>query len=402
MDVVVLDLGSRYLRAGKADPWPNEKEPWVVTAAEATVRDHTAALPPATLAGQDAGGGGAAAAAAATGRLVHPIQQGSIVDWDVLEACVDHVLYDRIGWQRGKEGGLMLAEPNFISRDERERLCQLMFEVFNLSGYHAADQAVLSLYAVGRLNGTVIDIGYSKTDIVPVLDGLAQPSTAQRLPYGMHQLSQRLAEQLAARGIHLGSSSCGGGGGSSCGGGLQPFAASVALEGLTHSIVRVAGSSEDAAAAAAAAAAEPTTHTLPDGQTITIEREGVQLGEALMDGGQLGLDVSPLPQAVCTAATAQGDKDTRKTWLEGLLLCGSGSSVPGLGARLLRELRALSPPQLAPALCAVPQYMPEGTLRHAAWMGGAVLARVVYSQGSFISKADYDELGPAAVLRKCA
>ena len=91
-----------------------------------------------------------------------------------------------------------------------------------------------------------------------------------------------------------------------------------------------------------------------------------------------------------------------QTWLEGLLLCGSGSSVPGLGARLLRELRALSPPQLAPALCAVPQYMPEGTLRHAAWMGGAVLARVVYSQGSFISKADYDELGPAAVLRKCA
>ena len=31
MDVVVLDLGSRYLRAGKADPWPNEKEPWVVS-----------------------------------------------------------------------------------------------------------------------------------------------------------------------------------------------------------------------------------------------------------------------------------------------------------------------------------------------------------------------------------
>ena len=77
-----------------------------VTAAEATVRDHTAALPPATLAGQDAGGGGAAAAAAATGRLVHPIQQGSIVDWDVLEACVDHVLYDRV---RKPPAGVHLA-----------------------------------------------------------------------------------------------------------------------------------------------------------------------------------------------------------------------------------------------------------------------------------------------------
>ena len=35
-------------------------------------------------------------------------------------------------------------------------------------------------------------------------------------------------------------------------------------------------------------------------------------GRRSWTGGQLGLDVSPLPQAVCTAATAQGDKDTRK------------------------------------------------------------------------------------------
>lgn len=35
----------------------------------------------------------------------------------------------QIGWQRGKEGGVLVAEPNFISRDDRERLCQVMFEV---------------------------------------------------------------------------------------------------------------------------------------------------------------------------------------------------------------------------------------------------------------------------------
>ena len=68
----------------------------------------------------------------------------------------------QIGWQRGREGGALLAEPNFVSREERERLCQLMFEVFNLSGYYAADQAVLSLYGLGRVNGTVADIGFGK------------------------------------------------------------------------------------------------------------------------------------------------------------------------------------------------------------------------------------------------
>lgn len=122
----------------------------------------------------------------------------------------------------------MLAEPNFLSRDERERLCQLMFEVgllrwratlymlrswrsrwtagcrrlvawplracprarrwvwmhaciaiallpplplqvFNVAGYYGADQAVCSVYALGRLGGTVVDIGYDKIGAPPLV-----------------------------------------------------------------------------------------------------------------------------------------------------------------------------------------------------------------------------------------
>jgi hypothetical protein len=73
-----------------------------------------------------------------------------------------HDLCSQITWGRGAEGGMLLAEPNFLSRADRERLCQLMFEVFNLAGYYGADQAVLSMYALGRSSGTVIDIGHGK------------------------------------------------------------------------------------------------------------------------------------------------------------------------------------------------------------------------------------------------
>ncbi len=144
---------------------------------------------------------------------------------------------------------------------------------------------------------------------MPVLDGLAQPSTAQRLPYGMHHLARHLGSLLAARGIDVP------GGGSGGSGGSGSFAAGAPLEDLARSIARVAGTSEEAAAGGPPV--EPATHTLPDGQTITIEREGLELGEALMDGGQLGLDLPRLPQAVYTAATAQGDKDTRKVRVRG-------------------------------------------------------------------------------------
>lgn len=37
-----------------------------------------------------------------------------------------------------------------------------MFETFNISGFYASEQAVLSLYAVGRISGCTVDIGHGK------------------------------------------------------------------------------------------------------------------------------------------------------------------------------------------------------------------------------------------------
>lgn len=43
---------------------------------------------------------------------------------------------------------------------------QLMFETFNVSGFYASEQAVLSLYAVGRISGCTVDIGHGKIGII--------------------------------------------------------------------------------------------------------------------------------------------------------------------------------------------------------------------------------------------
>ena len=82
-------------------------------------------------------------------------------------------------------------------------------------------------------------------------------------------------------------------------------------------------------------------------------------------------------------------------------MCGGGSAVPGIGPRLLREVGSLAPPSLQPALCPTPEYMPSYSVRMAAWMGGAVLSKVVFPQNHHVSKYDYDEMGPAVVHKKC-
>ena len=57
-------------------------------------------------------------------------------------------------------------------------------------------------------------------------------------------------------------------------------------------------------------------------------------------------------------------------------MCGGGSAVPGMAARLVRELHARLLSTTAPKLLQLPEYMPPHTLACASWMGGAVLAKV--------------------------
>jgi len=48
-----------------------------------------------------------------------------------------------------------------------------------------------------------------------------------------------------------------------------------------------------------------------------------------------------------------------------------------------------------------PEYMPENLTMYSAWVGGAILAKVVFPQNQHITKADYDETGPSIIHRKC-
>ena len=62
---------------------------------------------------------------------------------------------------------------------------QLMFETFNVSGFYATEQAVLSLYAVGRISGCTVDIGHGK---IGILDKIFLMSLYLRVETGLLKL----------------------------------------------------------------------------------------------------------------------------------------------------------------------------------------------------------------------
>ena len=343
---------------------------------------------------------------------VRPIQRGEIVNWDVLESILHYALYDQLpSWVQGAEGSLLMIEPALTSRSDRELLTQLMFEVFNVSNYYATDSAVASLSGVGKLSGLVVDIGYDKIDVMPVLDGLLQASSGARLPYGGQDLTTHLQQLLSKNGINVTLEDAEK---------IKLSAMHVGpLPGSEPQALAPVGAPSDTAKDDAERKAEEEkqkekrkTYTLPDGQVINVEQEGQALGEAILQPSLLGFTLPTLAETIQTAGlvtTLHGGKESAKLLAENVLVCGGGAGAHGISQRLLAELAAIAHPHFPPALCPIPEYMPKHTAQRAAWVGGAVMAKIVFGGTGAVqvsqhpvSKADYDEMGPAIIHRKCS
>ena len=157
-NAVVIDYDDDFIRAGYAVP---EREPGV--------------LQPALV--RPAGSG-------AGGETSRPVRDRRVEDWDQLEALLADVFYRQCAWVKGDEGACLITEPVFTSKADRERLTQMMFESFNVSGLYVAEQPVAALYAVGKVTGVSVDVGYSVTDVAPVVEGSLVSPAAQRCEAG--------------------------------------------------------------------------------------------------------------------------------------------------------------------------------------------------------------------------
>jgi actin-related protein 7 len=340
------------------------------------------------------------------------VYQGQPTNWDAVETILYEAFYSRLGWAIGHEGNLVLVEPLLLPKPEREQLIQLLFETFNCSGLYIQDAAALSLFAVGKQAGITADIGHGKIDVASVVEGVTSAATAIRLDFTGADLTQHFQHTLAQQQQPQ-----------------QPQQPSIAQAQALKCLVSKAATSAAAykglvdadngrggAAAAAsskqqqAAAGEapvtrwsaPESYTLPDGSSFTVScSTSHTVAEALLDPTLLGLQAPGLAHAITDAVVAHPEAPIRKALLENIHLVGGGATIPGLGTRVIQEVRQLTNGNFTPNTTPIPEYMPRTTTKYAAWLGGAVVAKVVAAQDQWLGKAEYQELGPAGVYRKC-
>ena len=271
-------------------------------------------------------------------------------------AILKDVLYNGVGW--GAEGAasayqaqksVLVVEPSMQSRSTREKLMQLVFEEFGVENYFSMDAAVASLYAIGKTSGIVVDVGYDKVDVTPVLEGVVHASCAVRYAgFGGHGMTEMIAKK----------------------------------HGLGY--------------------AEAEARKLGYGR----KNEGGTLEE--LCGEEIAGRISDIGSACIHASMVSlvpGEREWRKALMDQVFVCGGGSLVAGFGPRVFADVMEKHSSGFKPGLLSVPEYMPgEIAIGCASWYGGHATAGVVMNpaviQKHCVTRELYKEHGARALWRR--
>ncbi|GBE79268.1 Actin-related protein [Sparassis crispa] len=347
----------------------------------------------------------------------NPVQNGLIHDFNPIPPLISHALVDMMRCNP-EEHPVLVTEPAWNTKENRERMAEIMFEEFHVPAFYIANTSVLNAFAAGKGSALVIDVGQSTASVTPVVDGfvLRKGLMYSALPQLVHAHAKHLLVTPSSRraGIQLiphqliASK--------------QPVDAGVPprfelrqdrIAGTTESwrtwaesrevdewIQSVAGILDQGWNEQAATQRGPRHYEFPTGYNYhfsSLERSMV--GEQLFSHSPQMIATNPnLPKtipALISASLSACDVDLRQVLMGNVVLTGGGSLFSGFADRLHNELTRNFPH--------VKIHAPGNPTerRYGAWLGGSILASLGTFHQLWISREEWQEHGKSIVEQRC-
>jgi actin, other eukaryote len=311
-------------------------------------------------------------------QLNRPVQRGLMVDWDAMEASMHYSFLSSLRISCDEHPLLMTEAPD-CPRMDREKLTQMMFEVFNVPALCIGNSSVLGLYSTGRTTGLVVDSGAGKTHIGPVWEGYCYQHYLQRVEFAGDDLTGELVKKLRKEGY--------------------PFSTPSDIrnaEAIKKELCYLATSADKELAYCKESRSIERLYALPDGQEIYMNENRFMLPEMFFSPGALQC---PIPtrgwHELIQHSIDQCELAVRPEMYSNIVLIGGNTLFPRLDERVQKEMSLLAPKGVVAKCVAFPNR------QYSSWVGGSILASMSTFPCMWVSKSEYDDYGASIVHRKC-
>lgn len=304
--------------------------------------------------------------------IKYPMEHGIVTDWNDMERIWQYIYSKEKLSTFPEEHPVLLTEAPLNPRRNREKAAEIFFETFNAPALFVSMQAVLSLYATGRITGVVLDSGDGVTHAVPIYEGFAMPHSIMRVDVAGRDVSRYLKLLLRKEGHNF-----------------KTTSEFEIVRTIKEKVCYLAQNPQKEESLEN----ERGLYMLPDGSQIEIGKARFRAPEVLFRPDLIGEECEGLHE-VLAYSILKSDMDLRKVLFSNVVLSGGSTLFKGFGDRLLAEIKKLAPKEMKIKISA-----PQERL-YSTWIGGSILASLDTFKKMWVSKREYEEEGARAVHKK--
>jgi actin-related protein len=300
------------------------------------------------------------------------IKDGVVTDWNAMEQMWHHIFSTQQLHIDPKEYPVLLTERQLGPILNRERATQVMFETFEIPAFCLYYATTLQMFGSGRTNGMILDCGEYACTAVPFYEGHCFPFAANRTLVGGLDIDKRL-HTLQEKYLHTDDRIM-----------RRELQLTKSLKEVFANVSPTADITPDNGLL--------REYQLPDGHKIYESPvKGQQCAEVLFNPDLVGKEALGIHDLLLKSLMVC-DVHYRQYMAANIVIAGGTSCLPGLQARLTRELTEIFPTKYKVKV------IPGGA--NLAWEGGSILASLSHFPSLCITKAEYDEVGPSIIRRR--